>query len=58
MLAEIEQTRRGLLQSDRRWNLARTLLFLVAGGMLLLGHYLVDPGQRQAGQRSSGWASK
>lgn len=42
LLAEIEQTRRGLLQSDRRWNLARTLLFLAAGGTLLLGHYLVE----------------
>ncbi len=41
-LAEIEQTRRGMLQSDRRWNLARTLLFLAAAGMLLLGHYLVE----------------
>lgn len=42
LLAEIEQTRRGLLQRDRRWNLARTLLFLAAGGMLWLGHYLVE----------------
>lgn len=41
LLAEIEQTRRGLLQRDRRWNAIRTGLFLAAAGLLLMGHGLV-----------------
>ncbi len=41
LLEEIEQTRRGLLHSDRRWNITRTALFLAAACFLVLGHFLV-----------------
>lgn len=42
LLDQIEQTRRDLLVRDNRWNLIRTVLFLAAVALLILGYFLAE----------------
>jgi len=42
LLDQIERTRRDLLVRDSRWNLIRTVLFLAAVALLILGYFLAE----------------
>ena len=42
LLDQIERSRRDLLVRDSRWNLIRTVLFLAAVALLILGYFLAE----------------